>query len=81
MLMKRTHADDDRIPDLASESAHSVEADNGARIARLRALSGQGDSRGWSWNREEIYTERIGRNKDKIPQRLDGVEVVNPFLR
>lgn len=38
------------------------EDDAQAKIARLRALSGKGDSRGWKWNREEIYEERFGRH-------------------
>ena len=32
-----------------------------ATLARLRALSGKGDSRRGQWNREEIYAERLQR--------------------
>ncbi len=45
----------DRLAELAGE------ADSEAAIARFGALSGQGDSNGWKWNREEIYEERLGR--------------------
>ncbi len=45
----------DRLVELVGED------DTEAKIARLRALSGTGDSNGWKWNREEIYAERLGR--------------------
>jgi len=45
----------DRLAELAGEE------DTEATIARFRALSGQGNSNGWKWNREEIYEERLGR--------------------
>jgi len=45
----------DRLSELAGEE------DIDAQIARFRELSGRGDSSGWTWNREEIYEERLGR--------------------
>lgn len=47
---------------LQSRLAHLIRKDETeAKIARLCALSGAGDSNGWQWNREEIYAERRQR--------------------
>ena len=35
------------------------EEDIESRISRFRALSGNGNSNGWKWNRDEIYEERL----------------------
>ena len=45
----------DRLAELAGEEDHE------AIIARFLELSGHGNSKGWKWNREEIYEERLGR--------------------
>jgi hypothetical protein len=45
----------DRLAELAGEE------DPEAIIARFLQLSGQGNSNGWKWNRDEIYEERLGR--------------------
>jgi hypothetical protein len=44
----------DRLAELAGEQ------DLETSIARFLELSGQGDSNGWKWNRDEIYEERLG---------------------
>ena len=60
--MKRTPTNDDRVPNFIGEAEASDDANTESLVARLRALSGTGNSNGWQWNREEVYAERLQRH-------------------